>query len=112
MKLPDNAPQIDQPNPSDCLEEVNGLLQEKEAIIAKKDQLIEAQQKRIAILEEYLRLERYRRLGPSSEKNTAQGELFDEAEQLVQQAEEETEGEPGTPEDKPKPKKRGGRKPL
>jgi transposase len=45
------------------------------AIIKKKSEVIDAQQKRIATLEEYLRLERARRFGPSSEKHPGQGEL-------------------------------------
>jgi transposase len=50
-------------------------------VIEKKSDVIEEQKQRIAILEEYLRLERARRFGPSSEKYAGQSELlFDEAE--------------------------------
>ena len=56
------------------------LLEDKTAVIDKKSEVIEAQKKRIELLEEYLRLERARRYGRSSEKSDTQGELFDEAE--------------------------------
>ena len=49
------------------LEKDNALL-EKDDIIQKKSIVIEEQKKRIAILEEYLRLERARLYGHSSEK--------------------------------------------
>ena len=53
-------------------------------LIEKKSSVIEEQKHRIAILEEYLRLERARRFGPSSEKSADQSELlFDEAEVLA-----------------------------
>ena len=53
-------------------------------LIEKKSSVIEEQKQRIAILEEYLRLERARRFGPSSEQSAGQGELvFDEAEALA-----------------------------
>ena len=53
-------------------------------LIDKKSSVIEEQKQRIAILEEYLRLERARRFGPSSEKSPGQSELvFDEAETLA-----------------------------
>ncbi len=48
--------------------------------IKQKDIVIYEQQKRIALLEEYLRLARVQRFGQSSEKSPHQGELFDEAE--------------------------------
>ena len=100
MKLPENATTPRQSSSASEREELINLLQKKEAII-------EEQQKRIAILEEYLRLERHRRLGASSEKNTAQGELFDEAEQLNEQAKTECETPPLD-----KPNKKRGRKGL
>jgi transposase len=56
-------------------------LTEQENIIGKKSDIIESQKKRIVLLEEYLRLERARRFGPSSEKHSGQAELlFNEAE--------------------------------
>ena len=52
-------------------------------VIEKKSSVIEEQKQRIAILEEYLRLERARRFGPSSEKHAGQAAMvFDEAEAL------------------------------
>lgn len=77
----------------------------KNDIIDKKSHVISEQKKRIALLEEYLRLEKSRHYGVSSEKNPNQGELFNEAEQLVDEAEQaETE--------KPAKKRSGGRKGL
>lgn len=52
-------------------------------VIEKKSSVIEEQKQRIALLEEYLRLERARRFGPSSEKSPDQAAMiFDEAEAL------------------------------
>lgn len=77
----------------------------KDDIIDKKSHVISEQKKRIALLEEYLRLEKSRHYGASSEKSPGQGELFNEAEQLVDEAEQaETE--------KPVKKRSGGRKGL
>ncbi|MBO9484813.1 transposase, partial [Salinisphaera sp. G21_0] len=98
------------------LEKDNALL-EKDDIIQKKSIVIEEQKKRIAILEEYLRLERARLYGHSSEKFSGQGEIFNEAELAdcgADPAEEdalnEEELETG---ESPKPrKKRKGRTPL
>ena len=42
----------------------------------------QAQEQRIAVLEEYIRLQRHRQFGASSEKSPGQAELFDEAELL------------------------------
>lgn len=59
------------------------LLTHKQQVIDKKSDVIEAQKQRIAILEEYLRLERARRFGPKSEKAPNQIDLlFNEAEAL------------------------------
>ncbi|MGI2027542.1 hypothetical protein [Endozoicomonas acroporae] len=101
---------------SALLEKDNALL-EKDDIIQKKSIVIEEQKKRIAILEEYLRLERARLYGHSSEKFSGQGEIFNEAELAdcgADPAEEDAlnEEEPETGES-PKPrKKRKGRTPL
>ena len=85
---------------------------EKDDIIQKKSQVIEEQKKRIAILEEYLRLERARLYGRSSEKSSPQGEIFNEAE-LVDCATQSDDDEPEQPEADPKPRKgRKGRKPF
>ena len=70
-----------------AIEEQAGVLHEKDKalhesknIIEQKSLVIAEQQKRIAILEEYLRLERARLYGRSSEKDSGQGEIFNEAE--------------------------------
>jgi transposase len=77
----------------------------KNDIIVKKSHVISEQKKRIALLEEYLRLEKSRHYGSSSEKSPNQGELFNEAEQLVDEIEPaETET--------PAKKRSGGRKGL
>ena len=55
-------------------------LDAKDHIIGAKDHIIREQEKRIALIEEYLRLARIRRFGASSEKIPGQGDLFDEAE--------------------------------
>lgn len=62
---------------------LQGTLDEKAEIIDKKSDVIGAQKKRIAILEEHLRLAKHKQYGPNSEKNVLQGELFNEAELLA-----------------------------
>ena len=87
------------------LEKLIGELTLKDDLIEKKSHVISEQKKRIALLEEYLRLEKCRHYGASSEKSSDQEELFNEAEQLVGEAEQaETE--------KPAKKHAGGRKGL
>jgi transposase len=81
-------------------------LTEKNHLIEQKSHVIDEQKRRIAQLEEYLRLEKSRHYGPSSEKHPGQGELFNEAEQLADEAEL-----PQTP-DKPVKKSKAGRKGL
>ena len=59
--------------------DIENLLQsltEKDTIIEQKSGVIKQQKKRIAILEEYLRLERARRFGASSEKTANQHEMI------------------------------------
>ncbi len=81
-------------------------IQKQSDIINKKSEVIEAQQKRIKMLEEYLRLERARHYARSSEQSPAQGLLFDEAEQEADEGEQQDN-------DAPKKKKgNGGRKGL
>ena len=64
-------------------------LAEQSDIIQKKSDVIDQQKKRIAQLEEYLRLVRAQRFGPSSEKHPAQQEMvFNSAEAM---ADEEAE---------------------
>ena len=76
---------------------------EQQQIIDQKSQIIAEQQKRIALLEEQIRLLRAKRFGPSSEQSTGQLPLFEE-------------GEPSPPPadlpPEPPPKKRRGRKGL
>lgn len=67
------------------------VLVHKDQVIEKKSEVIDQLKQRIRCLEEYLRLERARRFGPSSEKNPHQAELlFDEAEAIEDLAEIET----------------------
>jgi len=85
------------------LEKLLQKLARKDDVIAKKSHVISEQQKRIEQLEAYLRLEKSRHYGARSEKNPNQGELFNEAEQLADEAsDEETEAA----EDKQPAKKR------
>ena len=59
------------------------VVSEKDQVIEKKSEFIDQLKRRIEALEEYLRLERTRRFGPSSEKHPNQGELlFNEAEAI------------------------------
>ena len=63
------------------------MLTKKDQVIEKKSSVIEEQKKRIEILEEYLRLERARRFGASSEQSPHQEPLlFDEAEAIEETA--------------------------
>ena len=64
---------------NDVILEKDSALLEKDDIIKQKSVVIDEQKKRIAILEEYLRLERARLYGRSTEKFTTQGEFFNEA---------------------------------
>jgi len=84
-------------------------LADKDSVIEKKSEIIESQKKRIAALEEYLRLSRARRFGPSSEKHSVQAEmLFNEAEVEEETAEASTALEElKTLTDTSPPKKRG-----
>ena len=58
---------------NDVILEKDSALLEKDDIIKQKSVVIDEQKKRIAILEEYLRLERARLYGRSTEKFTTQG---------------------------------------
>jgi transposase len=55
-------------------------LSDTQQALDNKDHIIREQQKRIALVEEYLRLAKIQRYGSSSEKLQFQGDLFDEAE--------------------------------
>jgi len=60
------------------------IILEQQQIIASKIVVIAAQDKRIKMLEDYLRLAKQKQFGRSSEKNPAQGEIFNEAELTVE----------------------------
>jgi transposase len=55
-------------------------VEEHQALLSKKDGIIAAQAKRIALLEETVRLQQQKRFGPASEKSPDQQEMFNEAE--------------------------------
>jgi hypothetical protein len=66
------------------------VIEDRDDLIKQKSHVIDQQKRRILQLEDYLRLEKSRRYGPSIEVHPGQGELFNEAEQIVaeeQQAE-------------------------
>lgn len=69
--------------------EKDRLIERQTDIIDKKSDVIAEQKKRIALLEEYLRLERARLYGRRSESHNGQGELFDEAELCCDASQEE-----------------------
>ena len=88
-------------------------LTEQYDIVNKKSHVIDEQQKQINLLEEQLRLLRQQRYGKSSEKNAAQGELFNEAELLSDQAEpKDSEAELKKEQLDPPQKKKKGRSGL
>jgi transposase len=91
--------------------EKDQLIESQSDIIEKKSSIISAQKRRIEVLEEYLRLERARLYGRSSEKNPHQGEIFDEAELLHCDSDEDDDviDEPPSAD---KSKKKAGRKGL
>ncbi len=74
-------------------------------VITQKNIVISGQQERIALLEQYLRLERAQRFGRSSEKMSHQGDLFDEAELEVDAAELKSQLTEKMPVKKKNPKK-------
>ena len=89
------------------LAEQAALLAEKEQVIEHKSDVISEQKKRIAILEEALRLSKVKRFGPTSEQSS-QGNLFNEAEVDVEPSHHVEEDDvPPTP-----AKKKPGRKPF
>ena len=82
-------------------------------VLEHKSQLITAQDKRIKVLEESLRLARIKRFGRSSEQSDSQAYLFDEAEQIVDERSETDEiTSQDTASTKPKKKQLTGRKPF
>ncbi len=103
-----SAPSFTDKNAALLLAEKDQLIAEQAVTITKKTDVIAEQKKRIAVLEEYLRLERARLYGRSSERSETQGALFDEAELC---ADELDEG-PALPATVPQPRKNAGRKGL
>ena len=101
---------IKPPDEASSLQEIIVSLQLK---LDQQAQEISTHQQRIAILEEYLRLQRHRQFGSRSEKAPGQAELFDEAELLTEEdalpAEEEAVSEKSPSKSAQKPR---GRKPL
>ncbi len=82
IKSPEKAPRE-----GDLIEKLiskDQLIEDHLHVIKQKDIVISEQQKRIALLEQRLRLERIQRYGRSSEKIPHQGELFDEVELEVE----------------------------
>ena len=73
---------IKPPDEASSLQEIIVSLQLK---LDQQAQEISTHQQRIAILEEYLRLQRHRQFGSRSEKAPGQAELFDEAELLTEE---------------------------
>ena len=57
------------------VDELLNNIEKQASIIEQKSKVIEQQKQRIAVLEEYLRLSRAQRFGPSSEKNPDQQEM-------------------------------------
>ena len=108
MQIPPNNQTETDPSATELLAEKSLLIVQQSVIIEKKSDIITEQKQRIAILEEYLRLERSRLYGCSSEKNPAQGEIFNEAE-VEADTEENVSAETNTEASK---KKGGGRKGL
>jgi len=95
------------------LDEQYDINNEQHDIINKKSHVIGEQQKQINLLEEQLRLLRHQRYGKSSEKNDAQGELFNEAELLSDQEEpKDSEAELKKEQPDPPQKKKKGRSGL
>lgn len=101
---------VDIPKMRQTLLEQTAVIENKTDIIKKKSEVIEAQKKRITMLEEYLRLERARGYGKSSEKSSAQNCLFNEAELAA--CESENTQEEAVDSSTQKKKGNGGRKPL
>jgi len=64
---------------------------ELKEIIIERDETILSQQQRIDHLEEFIRLQKHRQFAARSEKASGQGELFDEAEDLIDVEETEPE---------------------
>jgi transposase len=97
---------------ANVLTEQAAVIAQKSEVIDQKSRVIAEQKKRIEILEEYLRLEKHRRFGASSEKNPYQGEIFNEAELEACESDEEPATGADTAAEPIKAKGKPGRKPL
>jgi len=84
------------------------IILDQQQIIESKSAVIEAQDKRIKMLEDYLRLAKQKQFGSSSEKHPGQGEIFNEAELTVETDEKISSEE--TDSTQKKPHKKRGRK--
>ena len=93
------------------LEQSQSVIAERDAEICKKNTLVSEQQRRIAVLEEYLRLQKQKRFGRSSEQTSGQLEIFNEAEFEVEFAPED-DADIKIPQESPNRKKKPGRKPI
>lgn len=88
-------------------------LSEKDQVIAKQQQALLEQARRIAVLEESLRLHKLKKFGASSEKSPNQQEMFNEAELTAEAEDYLTESEAKAESaDAKTPKAKPGRKPL
>lgn len=113
MKLPPNINENETFSPANSMLQMQALLSEKDSVILEKNDIIEKKSDvidslthRVAVLEEYLRLANTKRFGTSSEQTPSeQGDLFNEAEVISEQVDDES----------PEPKKtnaKTGRKPF
>jgi len=69
---------------SDNPVELKGIIIERDETILNCNETILSQQQRIDHLEEFIRLQKHRQFAARSEKASGQGELFDEAEDLIE----------------------------
>ncbi|MFQ3191732.1 MAG: transposase [Paraglaciecola sp.] len=84
MKLPPQDTENKTKLHLDAMSQMTALLSEKDVIIEQKTDVIAEQKKRIAMLEEYLRLANSKRFGASSEQTPPQqGHLFNEVEAVA-----------------------------
>ena len=84
MKLPPQDTENKAKTSANVMSRMTVLLSEKDDIIEQKTDVIAEQKKRIAMLEEHLRLANSKRFGASSEQTPPeQGNLFNEAEAVT-----------------------------
>jgi len=102
-----DAPQL----PND-IDQLKALLLEQYSQLNRQQLLLQEKQRRIELLEDYIRLHKQKRFGPSSEAEPGQGELFDEAEQLLEEEQPQESAAEAPCVSALIPKKKAGRKPL